>query len=409
MNRRDVLKLGAVAAGTAACGLPKPVATMSGPSGGAEWNAMLDEQLAKLAKPGFLHRLAGASGKSLRPETEARLAEKDAAFRRLLSTVLITQSFRELPRDTQTAPDVQARMWRHLDQINSTVFELGDMLANLDANQRKDLRGHLRAKPDLPDALGSALDARAAAAGLSGKRRRQLRRMMAETSFRLRHGDPSSIIDEYVAKVDRLRETSARDAAAIDLAEKMGERSFWDAQRLAQSDGPPSAAPPAPAPTAPLSPAGATPLGPPPPPSMAEMLTKSARSAARRGDCTTIEVLRGHVQEIDAAYYAANFANDPEILSCKQGVSRDPPQAPVAHLSPGTHYDNNTRPPHPGSTGLRVGGYMLGIGAAVGLGSALILDAGAFVGVFGITAGVILVGIGLIVLLVSALVYVASD
>jgi len=421
MNRRDVIKLGAVAAaaGTAACGLPKPVATMSGPSGGAEWNAMLDEQLTRLSTPGLLHRLAGASGKTLRPETQARLAEKDAAFRRLLSTVLITQSFRELPRDTQSAADVQARMWSHLDQINNTVYDVSDMLAALDANQRKDLRARLRAKPELPEALADALDGQATKAGLSGKRRRQLRRMMAETSFRLRHGDPSSIVDEYVAKVDRLRETSSRDAAAIDIAEKLGERSFWHAQHLAQADDPTAGAPataPLPAPplsppgAPPLSPPGATPPGPVPAPSMAELLTKSARSASRHGDCATIEILRERVKTLDPAYYAANFANDPVIAACRPGVSTEPPPPPpVQPPPPEPQYDNKTPQPHPGTAGLRAGGYILGIGLIVGLGSLLIVDSGVFAGVFGITAGVILVGIGLLVLLISAIVYVADD
>jgi hypothetical protein len=422
MKRRDVIKLGAVAAGAAVavpgC-VPRPVNAMSGPSGGAEWNAMLDEQLRPLQGPGLLHRLVKAS-RDVSEESRAKLVEKDAMFRRLLSTVLITQSFRELPKETQAAPDVQARMWSHLDQINGTVFELGDMLASLDADARANVRKKLRDKPDLPDALAQALDARAASAGLSRRRRLQLRRMLSETAFRLKNADPSSIIDEYVAKVDRLRETTTRDAAAIEIAEKLGERSFWKAQRLqaddpaAGSGAPATTAPAAPGTTAPPAPAPSGPPGMTPmttPPSMAEVLTKSARSAARRGDCHTIEVLRPKVQELDPVYYNQHFAADPVINGCRPGVSTLPPPEPEGPLRPSSErgtVDPSVKGPHPGSTGLRVGGYMLGIGLVVGGAGLAIADAGAFVGVFAVTAGVILVGIGLIVLLISALIYAAN-
>jgi hypothetical protein len=71
-------------------------------------------------------------------------------------------------------------------------------------------------------------------------------------------------------------------------------------------------------------------------------------------------------------------------------------------------------PPHvrdpPGAGGLRIGGYMLGIGLLTGLASALLISIGAEgAGVVGITLATLLFGIGLLVLLISALIYAVSD
>src|SRR5882672_4961396 len=115
MKRRDVIKLGALAAGAAglpSCAVPRMIGEMTGAGGAGAFNAMLDKQLAGLDKPGLLHRLVEAhTGKPMSEVARARIAEKDAAFRQLLGTLLITQGFRELPKDTQVEPAVQDRMW----------------------------------------------------------------------------------------------------------------------------------------------------------------------------------------------------------------------------------------------------------------------------------------------------------
>jgi hypothetical protein len=60
--------------------------------------------------------------------------------------------------------------------------------------------------------------------------------------------------------------------------------------------------------------------------------------------------------------------------------------------------------------GLRVGGILLGIGVAVTLASVVIVDQSfSSVGLFGLTAGVILMAIALLTLLISALIAASSD
>jgi hypothetical protein len=426
MKRRDMIKLGAVAAGAGVglpgCTVPKLMSSLHGKDGAAAFNAMLDEHLGRLEGPGLLHRMVeGRTKKQLTPQQSAQIAEKDAMFRKLLSTVLITQAFRELPEDTQVEPAVQARMFSHYDQIGSTIYEVSDMLAALDPKQRASVRTTLTDKPDLPMELGEQLDSLASRTGLSTTRRLQLRKMMAQTAFRLKNGHASSLIDEYTAKVDKLRTTDERNAAAIDLATKLGERAFW--RRQQQMKQAPGASQPVPPPThpgpQPPQPQPGGPVAPPPgqPPLQAQepmhiMLHKSARSAAKRGDCKAIEVLGKRVYELDAEYHRTAFATDPLLINCRPGVAVDnvgrplPPPAPVAAqpvIKP---------PDKPGTKGLRVGGYMFGIGLAVGAGSALLVAVEAdiaILGLFGLTAAVILVGLGLIILLISAIIYASND
>jgi hypothetical protein len=312
------------------------LANLVGADGAAQFNAMLDEQLGRLDKPGFLHRLVTEqTRKPLSAEAEAKIDEKDAMFRRMLGTLLISQGFRELPPETQLEPAVQDRMWKHWDQIGSSVYETSDMLAALDAGERDEIQKTLRERPDLPMVLGQTLDDRAASVGISRSRRLQLRSMMSQTSFRLRHGDPASIIEEYSGKIERLRASSERDGDAIDLASKLGEREFWRYQHLI---------------------------------------------AAREATVAT------------------------PVRVAQMGVMR-----PGATSSAGASQTEEKKKPHPGSGGLKAGGYMLGIGLLVGLASALIISAGSFAGVFGLTLAVILCGLGLIVLLISAIIYAASD
>jgi hypothetical protein len=424
MKRRDVIKLGAVAAGATAgvpgCSVPRLINSMHGEDGAAAFNAMLDEQLKPLDGPGLLSRLvAEQTGRELTPQQTATIREHDLTFRRLLQSVLISQAFRELPEDTQRSEAVQERMWRHLDQIDATVFEIGDMLASLDADQRKGIRTQLQKRPDLPMALGEALDARSARAGVSTGRRMQLRKMMSQTAFRLRNTSPSSIIDEYTEKVDKLRETSPRDAIAIDLAERVNERDFWRRQRLKLDDDPQNPPP---------SPGGGSGTPPPAPPSpapddttrapgqvapdsggwgavqpmMAERLTANARAAARSGDCKTVEAIGDRVNKLDPDYYARVFKADPIINACvERSAAVSAPQEDAAKRK------------HPGSSGLRTGAYMLGIGVLVFGTGVLIATASATSGIAAVgvvmgTVGVVLAGIALIVLLVSAIIYASS-
>lgn len=400
MKRRDVIKLGAIAAGasvgTPGCGVPRMLSSLRGEDGAAAFNAMLDDQLARLQKPGLLHRIVSAEAKRpLSEDQQTKINEHDAMFRRMLSTILITQGFRDLPLETQIHPAVQERMWKHADQFGSMVFEVSDMLANLDATKRKKIQEHLSKRQDLPMVMGEALDARAAAAGLSQKRRMQLRTMMKQTSFRLRNAHPNAVIDEYVGKVERLRASTATDGQAMSLAEQLGEREFWKHQRMWRD-------------TTPTPPAQAAPAATSANPMVGD-LTNNARAAAAKGDCRLVTQLGVYVKELDPSYFDASFKTDPALADCMRKFYLESQQGrPPGATPPTSPTPEAVDKPHRGSGGLRVGAYMLGIGLVVFL-IAIPITAADFGGVFVGTLGVVIFGIGLLVLLISAIIYLGND
>jgi len=367
MKRRELLKLGAVATAATTlpfevgCAVPPQAATTTrSPTAPTDFLAKLDGQLASMAGADFVHRFIRDQMKTEpTQQQQAKLHESDAMFRRMLRTLLITQGFRDEPAETQFDPAVQARMFDHMDEVGSTVFEVLDMIGSLSAEHRVKLKNTLKAQPDLPMAIAEAIDAQASRAGVSGKRRLQLRQMMMTATFRLRHGDPNTLIDEYVAKVERVRVSGSADAKALDLAQKMGERAFWKYQQhLAQDGGTQPTTPATPAPV----PAGADPAAvdaaPPPPP-------------------------------------------PPSAMRPPGSVA----PAPMQPLPPVKPKHEGARP---GTGAMHAAGYMMGIGVVTfGISAALVDSSDAFL--IGLTVGALLFAIGLVTLIVGAIIYSAND
>lgn len=358
MKRRDVMKVGAVSAGAAAglpgCAVPRMMAELSGVEGAQAFNAMIDQQTARIGTPPDLlrHLLAGAVPELLQtprtPEAAAELAEKDGLFRKMLSTLLVSQGFRDLPPETQLEPAVQERMWSHIDDIGETVFQVGDLLATLDGSKRDRVQQVLRDRPDLPMQISEAIEAQAVAVGLSPKRRVQLRKMMSQASFRLKNGDPLTMIDEYAAKVQRLRERTDTDAKALALAQQLGDKAFWRYQHLLHAQ-------PGPA------------------------------TAAGSG--------------------AASGAGGPMVAQSGPPGTTDP-SAPGA-APPGPAAPPTPPKPKPGRRMARAGGYMMGIGVIVfGISVLLVDTSDAFL--VGGTLGALLIAVGFLVLIIGAIIAATS-
>src|SRR5262249_14696737 len=129
----------------------------------------------------------------------------------------------------------------------------------------------------------------------------------------------------------------------------------------------------------------------------ADHLTRGARVLAQRGDCQNVALIGRRIRQISQNYYDNVFRNDPEIAPCLSALPAPVPVQPQAV------------PPHEhaGVGGLRVGAYMMGIGLITGVVSVPFVSAGP--GVIGLTIAVLLVAIGLLVLLLSALIYATND
>ena len=322
MKRRELLKFSAgiaagAALGTAGCAMPgvRQVGDRLVPEDIDAFLGGWDSHLAEIGQSKFVEGFAaGYHGRPLSADQLQDLEPSETLCRRMLHTLVLTQSFRDLSEDSQRHPEVQKRMLDNAQEINDTVFAVSTHLEGMDASQRKAIQEALLRRPDLAMEIAETFDGAAARAGMTGRRRVQLRSMMTQTSFRLSKADPGTVIDECVGKVKRVSEPRRAEMLSSLTAAQAGNEAFF---RSGQSDY------------------GTTPTGP----------------------------------------------------------------TPAA--APDTSADLPLWRRQPGGGAIHSGLYMMGIGAVTFGISALIVKAGTFGLVYGMTAGALLFAIGLITLIVD--------
>src|SRR5262245_48384160 len=112
MERRDVLKAGALGAAATAMGacatVPHGETAPGGASAGAsglsgdDFLALLDRQLGYIGHAHFVDEfVTQASGRARTADVQQAVTASDDAFRRMLRTLVITQGFRDLSVETQ--------------------------------------------------------------------------------------------------------------------------------------------------------------------------------------------------------------------------------------------------------------------------------------------------------------------
>jgi uncharacterized membrane protein YgdD (TMEM256/DUF423 family) len=267
MQRRDVLRgaaaLGvqALGAGAGGCAAQSSYVQEPGipPPNMSDFLARVDEHMEGLASARFVQGFVEAWHRQpVSPEKRPEIEARDALFRKMLRSLYFTQTFRDLPEDSQLHPEMQDRMRQHIDEVDVTVSEVTGMLAQLDDSQREAARRTLKQRPALAMKIAEVIDEQAALAGVSRKRRVQLRGMMAHTSFRLKNAAPGVLIDEYLEKVQRVQAQSGAQAEfALRIASQAGSDAFWQQPNQAAAGTPagapayvaPTAAPPAQNPT----------------------------------------------------------------------------------------------------------------------------------------------------------------
>jgi hypothetical protein len=247
MKRREALKLGAGAAagmalGATGCALPgvRQVGDRLVPEDMDSFLKGWDNHLAGVEQARFVEEYAaGYLGKPVTAAQRAELEPSENLFRKMLHTMLLTQTFRDLSDEGQKHPEVQKRMLRNAQGVHDTVFAVSGTLENLDAGQRDGLRGILGEKPDLAMGIAEALDIEAARAGITGRRRIQLRSMMAQAGFRLSKSDPGTVIDECVGKVKRASAPGRAEMLAAQTAAQAGGEAFFRSREMDGEAGEP--------------------------------------------------------------------------------------------------------------------------------------------------------------------------
>jgi hypothetical protein len=241
MDRRDLLRAGALSSAAAAslsnagCA-PQARDPMLGglsPVSELDLNSFLgrfDRGLADIQSSRFVAGFTESIGGTPIPESRrTAVDEREHEFREALSSLYLTQTFRDLPPERQFHPEVQRRMLERIDGIDESVFRMTNRLERLDAHERKEVQNALKRHPKLAMQVAEIVDRHAVSAGVSRERRLEFRSMMTQAAFRLRSQSPSVIIDEYVHKVKR---ATAPDGPqyefALKAASEAGERYFWE-------------------------------------------------------------------------------------------------------------------------------------------------------------------------------------
>jgi hypothetical protein len=231
MDRRDVLKLGALASvsssGCAAL-LNNPGAVTGTELGG--FLGALDEAMKGVATGDFFKKYVGANATTTDPELLERARKGEELTKKTMRSLLLVGTLSELPPEQLAHESVQERLRSSMGEFDEAMFGMSSMLENLSATQRADISKALRDDPNLGMRLMGDVDQEAAAFGVSLKQRTKLRGAAAQVTARLRNSTDFTI-NEYVGKMNKI---AARHGA---ISEAQREAATAMAQQLIWQDG----------------------------------------------------------------------------------------------------------------------------------------------------------------------------
>jgi hypothetical protein len=228
MDRRDVLKLGAVASlsGSSCAGL----LANPGSVGAGEMNgflASLDSALDNIASGSFFDRFLPANQG---PELSARAKHGEELTKKTLRSLLLVGTLQELPPEQLAHEGVQQRLRNSMGEFDDAMFGMSSLLEGLSSTERSEISKALQENPTLGMKVMGAVDEEAAAFGVSMKQRSRLRAISSHTCSRLRQS-PELTLTEYTGK---MRKVAARHGARSELertsAAAIGNALLWQGQ-----------------------------------------------------------------------------------------------------------------------------------------------------------------------------------
>lgn len=268
MDRRGVLKLGAVAATTAqGCATVLSAATPPVvPEALTAIFARLDSQLLRLEnEKSLLPSMLGDTPNRDRAQAAPWFQEGDALARKTLKTFLIAGTFQSLTPEQWQQPLTQERLANAMVDFDESTLGMTSMLERLTPGDRKSLGTALRQDPGLGMRIMGAIDERAGAYGVSAEGRLKLRAAASEAVSRLRQS-PELIIDDTTGKIRKLEARhGAMEAARRRLGVSMATVALFDQDpNQPATGGPPPLTSPPPPPIEPAQGIEAVPTSPAP-------------------------------------------------------------------------------------------------------------------------------------------------
>lgn len=166
------------------------------------------------------------------PDFHGDPALLDSLGPKCITTLYTTGMFGDLPVEAQLQPGMQDRMWAIQSVMDESITGITDLLSRQRPEDFARAQATLRARPTFLSQFTKALDGEAARSGLSDARRQQCRTQLMQVGWRLQHQPPSLLVNEYLVKVEKVSASDIQaEARQRWLAAKLGERSFWQAER----------------------------------------------------------------------------------------------------------------------------------------------------------------------------------
>lgn len=248
MDRRDVLKLGALASvsgsGCAAL-LSNPAAVSSGELGG--FLSALDDAMTSVTNGDFFARLMAPTED---PEIAARAKAGEELTKKTMRSLLLVGTLSELPPEQLAHESVQARLRDSMGEFDEAMFGMSSLLENLSPAERADISKALKDDPNLGMRVMGAVDQEAAAFGVSLKQRTKLRAISAQVTSRLRTSADLTAT-EYVGKMQKIAARHGGYAEAQrQLATSAATQMIWQGEAAGGTvGGQPELTPPPPPPS----------------------------------------------------------------------------------------------------------------------------------------------------------------
>ena len=188
----------------------------------------LHARLARLdASMGFVQR-APIEWAPARGGDEAVDAE---LFRASMRSLLLTSSVNDLPAPDRRRPEVMERLRAGAPEADYAVFGSLARISRMSGEELADIQEALREDPALPKKIAEAIDEEARSGGVPLRRRLHLRRMTAHVLWRMKRQSIGLIVEETMAKVERMSRRLLRSGELRAVLEPRPEDVlYWEAK-----------------------------------------------------------------------------------------------------------------------------------------------------------------------------------
>jgi hypothetical protein len=145
------------------------------------------------------------------PEERGVPSQIDAElFRAAMRSLLLTSSVNDLPAKDRGRPEVMQRLALAAPEADYALIGTMHRLSRLSGDALADIQRALDEDRELPAKLAAAIDAAACGGGVSPRRRLHLRRMLDQVLWRMQRQSVQTVVEETLAKIERLATRVAR-------------------------------------------------------------------------------------------------------------------------------------------------------------------------------------------------------